>query len=175
MFPLYIIRVNWEESCPRVSKKPVFERLSGQNWSQSWPCYCWLSGFFTAQPPQAFCSLGRALCFHGTQQWVTATLKSPRQTVIFLSLDLSVLSWLQFLLCLQIHIQALSRLLIFLMNCAAGALTTDCCLGGGITAGHLSCACNDRAWHSKLGFIQSLEGGREWILAFKLQPWCQIF
>ena len=33
----------------------------------------------------------------------------------------------------------------FLMNCAAGALTTECCLGGGITAGHLCCAYNDRA------------------------------
>lgn len=35
MLTLYVVRVSWEESCPKASKKPVFEGLSGQNWSQS--------------------------------------------------------------------------------------------------------------------------------------------
>lgn len=35
MLTLYVVRVNWEKSCPKMSKEPVFERLSGLSRSQS--------------------------------------------------------------------------------------------------------------------------------------------
>lgn len=121
MLTLYIVRVNWEKSCPKVSKKPVFERLCGQSWSQSstghvaadWvavlqsslgrPSAAWAGPFAFMAPNSELLKKITAIA-----------LKSPLQTVIFLSFDLKVLNWLQFLLCLQIRIQALSHLLVFL-------------------------------------------------------------
>lgn len=64
---LYIVTVNWKKSCPKVSKKPVFERQAGQNWPQSSAGHIAADWVAVLQS-----SLGRALCFHGTQQWITA-------------------------------------------------------------------------------------------------------